>query len=105
MIYLKYLNKHILYIDLKVRGLFFLKETLKKGNYMCKIDLKDAHFASCNMIMQQCQYLLGKLPVFIKELSKLTGCLVTTARAVLPARLQYWAMHRQQIIDLGTTGD
>ena len=73
-----------------------MKETLKKENYMCKIDLKDAYFASCNMIMQQCQDLLGKLPVFIKELSKLTDCLVKAAVGVLTSPFQNWAMQRQQ---------
>ena len=28
-----------------MKGLFLLKETLQEGDYMCKIDLKDAYFS------------------------------------------------------------
>ena len=38
------LDKHIPYIHFKMEGLFLLKEMLK-GDYMCKIDLKDAYFS------------------------------------------------------------
>ena len=38
------LNKHIPYIHFKMEDLFLLKEMLK-GDYMCKIDLKDAYFS------------------------------------------------------------
>ena len=44
VINLRKLNKHIPYIHFKVEGLFLLKELLLKGDYMCKIYLKDAYF-------------------------------------------------------------
>ena len=45
VINLRKLNKHIPYIHFKMEGPFFLKEILLKGDYMCKIDLKDAYFS------------------------------------------------------------
>ena len=42
---LKNLNWYIPYEHFKMEGLFLLKEILKKNDYMCKIDLKDAYFA------------------------------------------------------------
>lgn len=41
---LKKLNKHITYERFKMESLLLLKEVLQKGNYMCKINLKDAYF-------------------------------------------------------------
>ena len=41
VINLKKWNKHIPYINFKMKGLFLLKEILLKGDYLCKIDLKD----------------------------------------------------------------
>ena len=41
----KKLNRHIAYKHVKIKGLFLLKEILRKNDYMWKIDLKDASFA------------------------------------------------------------
>ena len=56
-------------------------------------------------IAQQCQNLLGKSSVSIRELSRLIGRFVSTAIAVLLAPLQYQAMQRQQILELQETRD
>ena len=45
VISLKNLNYYIPYSHFKMVGLFPLKEILQEGGYMCKIDLKDAHFS------------------------------------------------------------
>ena len=45
MINLKSLNHYIPYSYFKMEGLFLLKKTLQEGDYMCKIDLKDAYFS------------------------------------------------------------
>ena len=44
MINLKDLNRFITYKHLKMEGLHLLKENLEPGNYLCKLDLKDAYF-------------------------------------------------------------
>ena len=43
-------------------------------------------------IVEQCQFLLSKPPVTIKELTRVIGRLASTAIGVLPAPLQYWAV-------------
>ena len=45
VIYLNKLNKHIPYIHFKMEDLFLLKETLLRGDYICKANLKDAYFS------------------------------------------------------------
>ena len=45
VINLKELNHHIPYSHFKMESLSLLKELLKKGDFMCKVDLKDAYFA------------------------------------------------------------
>uniref|UniRef100_A0A7M5V2U2 Reverse transcriptase domain-containing protein n=1 Tax=Clytia hemisphaerica TaxID=252671 RepID=A0A7M5V2U2_9CNID len=45
VINLKNLNKFIPYEHFKMEGLFLVKEILKQGDWMLKIDLKDAYFA------------------------------------------------------------
>ena len=45
VISLKNLNYYIPYSHFKMVRLFPLKEILQEGDYMCKIDLKDAHFS------------------------------------------------------------
>ena len=44
MINLKELNTFITYKHLKMEGLHLLKKNLEPGNYLCKLDLKDAYF-------------------------------------------------------------
>ena len=56
-------------------------------------------------IVKQCQDLLGKSSASTRELNQLTGHLASTAIAVLPVPLQYWAMQWQQILELQETGD
>ena len=41
---LKKLNRNIPYVHFKMEGLSLLKELLSKGDYLCKLDLKDAYF-------------------------------------------------------------
>ena len=41
---LKKLNRNISYVHLKMEGLSLSKELLSKGDYLCKLDLKDAYF-------------------------------------------------------------
>ena len=41
---LKKLNRNIPYVHFKIEGLSLLKELLSKGDYLCKLDLKDAYF-------------------------------------------------------------
>ena len=45
VINLKHLNQFIPYQYLKMEGLHCLRNVLKKGGYMCKLDLKDAYFS------------------------------------------------------------
>ena len=45
VINLKELNHHIPYTHFKIESLSLLKELLKKEDFMCKVDLKDAYFA------------------------------------------------------------
>ena len=45
MINLKQLNTYIPYCHLKMEGLQNLKYMLQKGDYMCKLDSKDAYFS------------------------------------------------------------
>ena len=56
-------------------------------------------------IVKQCQDLLRKSSVSIRELTQLTGRLASTTIAVLPAPLQYRAMQRQQILELSVAGN
>ena len=42
---LRYLNQFILYQHFKMEGLFCLREILQEGDYMCKMDMKDAYFS------------------------------------------------------------
>ena len=44
VINLKNLNHYLPYSHSKMEALFLLKEILQEGEYMCKIDLKDAYF-------------------------------------------------------------
>ena len=44
MIHLKEMNKFIPYHHFKMEGLKDVKNLLRKGDWMCKIDLKDAYF-------------------------------------------------------------
>ena len=44
VISLKELNKVVPYAYFKMESLFLLKEMLLLGDFMCKIDLKDAYF-------------------------------------------------------------
>ena len=44
VINLKHLNSFVPYQHFKMEGLHLLKEMLQQGDYMCKIDLKDAYF-------------------------------------------------------------
>ena len=44
VINLKSLNQHIPYEHFKIEGLYPLKELLKEGDFLCKVDLKDAYF-------------------------------------------------------------
>ena len=45
VINLKQLNAYIPYCHFKMKGLQNLKYILQKGDYMCKLNLKDAHFS------------------------------------------------------------
>ena len=45
VINLKKLNQNILYIHFKMEDLSLLKELLQKGDFLCKLDLKDAYFS------------------------------------------------------------
>ena len=45
VINLKNLNKFVPYQHFKIEGLYCLKRLLQNGDYMCKIDLKDAYFS------------------------------------------------------------
>ena len=45
VINLKNLNQFVPYEHFKMEGLHCLKDILKRGDYMCKIDLKDAYFS------------------------------------------------------------
>ena len=45
VINLKDLNRFISYKHFKIEGLHYLKYVLQKGDYMCKVDLKDAYFS------------------------------------------------------------
>ena len=45
LINLKILNQCIPYTHFKMEGLVLLKEKLQEGDYMCKIDLKEAYFS------------------------------------------------------------
>ena len=45
VINLKQLNAYIPYCHFKMEGLQNLKYILQKGDYMCKLNLKDAHFS------------------------------------------------------------
>ena len=45
VINLKKLNQNIPYIHFKMEGLSLLKELLQKGDFLCKLDLKDAYFS------------------------------------------------------------
>ena len=42
---LRYLNQFILYQHFKMEGLFCLRKILQEGDYMCKMDMKDAYFS------------------------------------------------------------
>ena len=53
---------------------------------------------------KQCQDLLRKSSVSVRELTQFIGRLVSTAIAVLPAPLQYRAMQCQQILELSVRG-
>ena len=44
VINLKKLNKFIPYRHFKMEGLHSLKQVLREGDFMCKLDLKDAYF-------------------------------------------------------------
>ena len=44
VINLKKLNTFIPHKHFKMEGLHLLKEILEQGNYLCKLDLKDAYF-------------------------------------------------------------
>ena len=61
-----------------------------------KIDWKDKREDQATV-----QGFLGEVTSF----HKVTGCLASTAIAVLPTSLLYWAIERQQFRDLGTTGN
>ena len=43
---LRYLNQFIPYQHFKMEALFCLPELLQEGDYMCKLDLKDAYFSA-----------------------------------------------------------
>ena len=45
VINLKHLNAFIPYQHFKMEGLHLLKDLLQEGDYMCKLDLKDAYFS------------------------------------------------------------
>jgi len=45
VINLKHLNSHVEYLHFKMEGLHLLKDLLKPGDVMCKLDLKDAYFS------------------------------------------------------------
>ena len=42
---LRYLNQFIPYQHFKMEGFFCLRELLQEGDYICKLDMKDAHFS------------------------------------------------------------
>jgi len=44
VINLKRLNSYIPYNHFKMEGLYLLKDLLLEGDFMCKVDLKDAYF-------------------------------------------------------------
>ena len=44
VINLKKLNKLIPYQHFKMEGLHYLRYMLQQGDYMCKLDMKDAYF-------------------------------------------------------------
>ena len=44
VIKLKQLNRCILYVNFKMEVLFLLEKLMQKGDYICKIELKDAYF-------------------------------------------------------------
>ena len=44
VIHLKELNTFIPYKHFKMEGLHLLKEILERGDYLCKLNLKDAYF-------------------------------------------------------------
>ena len=46
VINLKHLNHFIPYQRFKMEGLHCLRNVLKKGDYMCKLDLKHAYFSA-----------------------------------------------------------
>ena len=58
-----------------------------------------------DQIVKQCQDLLRKSSVSLRELTQLIGRLASTAIAVLPAPLQYRAMQCQQILELSVAGN
>ena len=58
-----------------------------------------------DQIVKQCQDLLRKSSVSLRELTQHIGRLPSTAIAVLPAPLQYRAMQRQQILELSVAGN
>lgn len=43
IINLKYLNQHIVYKHFKMEGFDIVKDLLKQGDFMVKLDLKDAY--------------------------------------------------------------
>ena len=45
VINLKRLNQFIPYQHFKMEGLFCLREMLRKDDFMCKLDMKDAYFS------------------------------------------------------------
>ncbi|XP_046573530.1 uncharacterized protein LOC124281640 [Haliotis rubra] len=45
IINLKALNAHIPYKHFKLEGLHLLRDLIRKGDYLCKLDLKDAYFS------------------------------------------------------------
>ena len=58
-----------------------------------------------DQIVKQCQDLLRKSSVSIRELTKLIRRLVSTAIVVLPVPLQYRAMQHQQMLELSVAGN
>ena len=58
-----------------------------------------------DQIVKQCQDLLRKSSVSIRELTKLLRRLVSTAIVVLPVPLQYRAMQHQQMLELSVAGN
>ena len=58
-----------------------------------------------NTLVEQCQILLRKRSLTLKEITHVIGSLESTAVAVLPASLQYRGVQRQQVLEFSMERD